>query len=144
MAWTFTKPENKRDAEILNDIASIFRMCSVGGYGNWVITPPPTWKIEFYSMPAYPRFLRYARCGIEATVQFGGGDDEFKAMEDGQPFLSLSLQCSNLNYDTPNDLWIKASSAPLVSDVYESATPEQKAELDENKRVLDNQKSTGK
>lgn len=105
--WDFMKPANKEEERTLRAIINIFRKSSLGHYGDYVIGPPPKWKVEFYSQPTFETkpFLRYKSCGISnCTVKFGGDGDDFNAMESGVPFMSLNLSLSELEYPTQEDV----------------------------------------
>ena len=106
--WDFLKPANKEEEAVLRAIVNVFRKSSLGSYGSLVIGPPPKWKVEFYSTPLFAGskpFLRYKSCGIQnCTVKFGSETDDFKAMESGMPFISLSMTLSELEYPTQDDV----------------------------------------
>jgi len=114
IAWDFMKPANRRDEEILTQIVSIFRMSSLGSYGHYVIGPPVSWKVDFYSLPKYPQYLRYRRCGFNSVSAKFGGDERFHAMESGMPFLSLSLDIGELDYPVKDDVWLKKADNSLI------------------------------
>ena len=107
LSWEFLKPVNQEEEELLMKLVSIFRMSSIGGYGELVITPPVTWDISFHSLPNYPSYLRFKKCAFDCEVVFGGDSDGFKAMESGAPFISLSLKVQELVRASRKDLWIK-------------------------------------
>jgi len=107
-SWDFLKPANKEEERELISILNVFRKSSLGSYGKVVISPPPKWKVEFYSGPLYDTskpFLRYKSCGItNCVVNFGGDTENFNAMESGLPFISLSMTLSELEYPTKKDV----------------------------------------
>ena len=105
VAYTFMKPESKTDELRLKAIIDTFRVCSVGGYGDLVISPPPTISVDFVSLPIYNNFLRYGRCGLQSCViTYGGEGEQFAAMKSGMPFVTISLTFGELDYVTPNQL----------------------------------------
>ncbi len=113
IAWEFMKPSSKEDEKTLNNIVSIFRMTSMGGYSSTVITPPANWRISFHSLPDYENYLVYKRSAFSnVSVKFGG-DGEFHAMKSGMPFLSLSLDVNELDYPSREDVVLKGNSKIL-------------------------------
>jgi len=143
LAWEFMKPRNREEEEILAQIVSVFRITSVGAYGDYVITPPINWRVEFSSFPSYKKYLVYRRCGISnITTQFGGNDGNFKAMESGLPFLNLSISFNELDYIGVNgnkkkDLYLKPNFNFGVDE--STRTPTEK-ELEKQKNNREKQK----
>ena len=111
IAYEFLKPESEEDEKRLVAILDTFRACSIGSYGEYVISPPPTLDVEFISLPGYNNFLRYTNCGIQnCSVTFGGAGDQFNAMESGLPFASIALQFGELFYPTHDKLTLSDNS----------------------------------
>ena len=118
IAWEFLKPVNRSEEQTLIQIASLFRMGTLGGYGAYVIAPPMYWEVSFSSFPSYKNFLRYGRVGFQSCSITFGGDDDFHAMESGMPFLQMSLACSELDYPVRGDVSITPDKN-LISDFSE-------------------------
>jgi len=131
IAWEFLKPESEEDEKVLSDIISIFRKTSVGTYETLVIGPPPTWEIEFYSFPMTDPYLIYEKCGVSASVGFGGDGNEFKAMESGMPFMSLSLSITELDYPTEKILGVNSKKSTTKTKKNVEIEPIDKKALEE-------------
>lgn len=122
IAWEFMKPESREEEEILTKIVSMFRMSALGGRGAMVITPPISWEVSFNSFPDYKNFVKYKRVGFTTVNSTFGGEGDFHAMQSGMPFVSLSLTCSELDYPTQKDVWMRPSGQTLIDTDFESDT----------------------
>lgn len=100
ISYDFMKPESAEDEKRLVAILDTFRVCSIGNYDGYVITPPPLVTVSFVSLPNYNNFMRYTNCGIQSCkVSYGGTKgDAFNAMQSGLPFATLSLTFGEMDY----------------------------------------------
>ena len=108
ISWDFLKPDNLEDEKILLDIINIFRRNSIGYYENVIIKPPTYWNIEFYIQTegsAVKPILVYKQCGFSnVAVTYGGQGEGFKVLKSGTPLLSLSMDISEVEYPTKDDV----------------------------------------
>lgn len=111
LSYDFLKPETKEEEQILVYILEVFRVCSLGSYENYVITPPPTVNVEFISLPEYSNFITYKKCYVTTNVVFGGsGKIGFESMESGFPFAKLTMNFAESEFITQKDAKISKNS----------------------------------
>lgn len=118
IGWNFMKPRNRNEERLLVLIANLLRIGSIGTYGKMLIYPPITWSVKFHSLPDYPSFLRYDRCGFASVaVKFGGSGDNFNAMSSGFPFLSITINVNELEFPTRESAMIAPMDVSMFKDV---------------------------
>lgn len=105
LSYEDMKPVNREEENTLKNIIDVLKSASIGGYGDLVITAPPSWDIEFYS-DSDTLILSYRNCKISDFNETMGGQntESFSRMESGFPLTSLTITLNEMDFANQRSL----------------------------------------
>jgi hypothetical protein len=107
LSYDDLKPTSKEEEDQLDAIINTLEYCSIGRYGDWVVTGPPSFDVEFHSIPGHV-ILEFKNCKIVSfdNTMGGSGGDGIARMSSGFPISSIEVAFNEMDYRSADDIII--------------------------------------